>query len=97
MATVTLDQHLPAILCCPSPMQNFGAACPVLKSAPLFAHPHAAPFGRVRLADVHDAPHQQDDMQLEYWNFWSCWATSPSHPRLQSPLILAIPANLVFQ
>jgi len=41
--------------------------------------------------------HQQDNTQLEYWNFWSCWATSPSHPRLQSPLIPAIPANLVFQ
>jgi len=26
--------------------------------------------------------HQQDDTQLEYWKFWSCWATSPSQPRL---------------
>jgi len=41
--------------------------------------------------------HQQDDTQLEYWNFWSCWATGPSHPRLRSPLIPPIPANLVFQ
>ena len=37
-------------------MRNFGAARPVLKSAPLFAHPRAAPFSHVRLADAHDAP-----------------------------------------
>ncbi len=37
-------------------MRNFGAAGPVLKSAPLLAHPRAAPFGRVRLTDAHDAP-----------------------------------------
>jgi len=41
-------------------MRNFGAAAPVvgpvLKPAPLLAHPRATPFGRVRHADAHDAP-----------------------------------------
>jgi len=46
---------LPTIPCCLSPMWNFGAASPVLKSAPLFAHPHTTPFGRVRLADAYHA------------------------------------------
>ena len=33
---------------------------------------------------LHDVvSHQKDDTQLEYWQIWSCWVTSPSHPRLR--------------
>jgi hypothetical protein len=57
--TPVLDQHLdlyPLFFYCLSPMRNFGAAGPVLKSAPLLATPRTAPFGRVRRDDAHDAP-----------------------------------------
>src|SRR5260221_1017628 len=87
--TPVLDQHLvlyPLSFAAFRPCEILEQPAQYSKSAPLLAHPRAAPFGRVRLTDAHDAPlsdefdHLVCDRLSSGWTWVSscciiCWGT----------------------